>query len=74
MKILKWHIVSQQTVDQAEQYRIISSTFAQYYRWFSGWKDLDIIWECIRKNTPVDQARSMYADARGTDEYGYERN
>lgn len=43
------------------------------HRWFSGWKDLDIIWEYVlgkRVSGGISEARQDYAKARGTDEYG----
>jgi len=47
----------------------------QLYRWFSGWQDLDIIWNYIRSETyfgGIDEARKKYAKARGTNVYGGE--
>lgn len=42
-------------------------------RWFAGWRDLDIIWNYIIQDTNfggIEKARSDYARARGTNEYG----
>lgn len=40
-------------------------------RWFSGWKDLDIIWNYIFKGDGfMDHVRMDYARARNTNEYG----
>jgi hypothetical protein len=43
------------------------------YRWFVGWKDLDIIWDYVMGRTfykTIEHTRGLYAQARGTDEYG----
>lgn len=48
-------------------------TLINCHRWFSGWKDLDIIWDYIFSETyfgGIETARKKYADARGTDVYG----
>jgi len=45
------------------------------HRWFAGWKDLDIIWDYLIKDTNyggIEQARKNYASARKTDVYGRE--
>lgn len=45
----------------------------QCHRWFSGWHDLDIIWNYIMQDINfggIERARRDYATARGTDEYG----
>jgi len=46
-------------------------------RWFSGWKDLDIIWKYILDDINfggIEKAREDYAKARNTDEYGTNSN
>lgn len=43
------------------------------YRWFSGWTDLDIIWDYIYQDSytgGIREARLKYARSRNTDEYG----
>lgn len=42
------------------------------HRWFSGWKDLDVIWDYLlgKGFGGVDYTRMMYAKERKTDEYG----
>lgn len=41
------------------------------YRWFSGWKDLEVIWNFIfLGNGKINEVREEYAKLRGTDEYG----
>lgn len=45
----------------------------ELYRWFAGWKDLDIIWKYIYDDTNfggISRARADYAKARNTNEYG----
>lgn len=50
----------------------------QAYRWFSGWKDLDVLFDYLlglpleRPWGNVEYARKEYAKRRGTDEYGNE--
>jgi hypothetical protein len=45
--------------------------------WFSGWKDLNIIWALIFKGDTspfaLHEARDEYAKQRGTDVYGKQR-
>lgn len=73
MKIFKLRIVTE------AEYQELRKTFTKYhkmiecYRWFSGWKDLDIIWDYIRNDVNyggIEGARKKYAEARGTDVYG----
>ncbi len=48
-------------------------TLVQIHRWFSGWRDLDIIWDYIFAETyfgSISSCRSDYAKARGTNAYG----
>lgn len=45
----------------------------QIRRWFSGWTDLDIIWDYIIQDTNyggIEKAREDYAKARKTTVYG----
>lgn len=45
----------------------------EVHRWFSGWTDLDIIWEYLFAETyfgGISSCREKYADARKTNEYG----
>lgn len=44
----------------------------EVHRWFSGWKDLEIIWDYIYNDTfyGISRTREEYAKARNTDEYG----
>jgi hypothetical protein len=48
------------------------SSQALIYRWFAGWRDLDIIWDYIncKNQFTIEHTRRLYAEARGTDEYG----
>ena len=62
-----------------EEYRILKRSYfvsqrvVNCQRWFSGWKDLDIIWEYILSENyfgNVGSCRDKYAKARKTDAYG----
>ena len=50
----------------------IIASLAAVYRWFSGFRDLDIIWDYIygKRGGSIDSVRYEYAKARGTDVYG----
>lgn len=53
----------------------VQSRVLQCHRWFSGWKDLDLIWEYVLKGKcQVETAREDYASARGTNRYGLPLN
>jgi hypothetical protein len=44
--------------------------------WFSGWRDLKIIWDYVFTETyygGIESCRREYAKSRGTDEYGSPR-
>lgn len=56
---------------ELEKHELRHIKLSEVYRWFSGWKDLDIIWEYIFKNKKdISNCRAEYAEARGTDVYG----
>ena len=50
----------------------IIASLAAVYRWFSGFRDLDIIWDYIygKRGGSIDLLRSDYAKLRNTDVYG----
>lgn len=51
----------------------LHNRFMNVYRWFGGWKDLDIIWEYIKKENyegDIESCRKKYAAARLTDQWG----
>lgn len=46
---------------------------ATHIPWFSGWKDLEVLWDHFLRGKSfggVSKARYDYARMRGTDEYG----
>jgi hypothetical protein len=52
------------------------SRLKEVYRWFSGWKDLDVIWSYVTEDNyfgGIDSARKRYARLRGTGIYGEEK-
>ena len=56
----------------AKRDREIVESLAMVHRWFSGFRDLDIIWDYIygKRGGSIDSVRYEYAKARGTDVYG----
>ena len=50
----------------------IIASLAAVYRWFSGFRDLDIIWDYIygKRGGSIDLLPSYYAKLRNTDVYG----
>lgn len=51
----------------------IKNRLVEVHLWFSGWRDLEIIWDYVFAETyfgSIGSARSKYAEARGTDDYG----
>lgn len=66
-------IVTKKRLDYLEKLEVKVHKFWQVHRWFSGWKDLDIIWKYLIDDTNfggIERARKDYANARGTNEYG----
>lgn len=63
-----------------EEYRkamAMRQKIAQLYRWMSGWKDLDLIWEYLQSSSyygGIEYCRERYAKARGTNIYGGPRD
>ena len=58
---------------ELEKIDVKYSKIHQLYRWFSGWQDLDIIWDYIKPDTyfgGIDECRKKYAKARNTNVYG----
>jgi hypothetical protein len=73
MKLLGLRIISESHYQELEKQSIAFSTMVQCHRWFSGWRDLDIIWDYIFGNRNfggISEARRDYAKARNTDDYG----
>lgn len=64
------------TYIKAEEYwklNSIENRITESRRWFSGFKDLDVIWEYLLKNGDISDVRDRYAKLRGTDVYGYQK-
>lgn len=71
MRIGKYTIIK---TEELRKLQVRDLKLNQVIRWFSGWKDLDIIWDFIGSETyygSIDSCRSKYAKERGTDEYGH---
>lgn len=59
--------------EELESLRLQNIKMMQVHRWFAGWRDLDIIWDYITRESywgGLQQCRKDYAFARDTDEYG----
>lgn len=70
-------IIRTSTLKEYEAAYVKFSKVHELYRWFAGWSDLDIIWDYIYRDTyfgGISEARSKYAKARNTNEYGKEKN
>lgn len=66
-------VVRTSRLKELERLEVKASKFWQVHRWFSGWRDLDIIWNYLIEDTNfggIERARKDYAEARRTDEYG----
>jgi hypothetical protein len=71
MSLFGWTIIRKSELEQLESQGRIVSRLIQVHRWFSGWKDLDIIWAYLfNPQTDISPVRDDYAKARGTDCYG----
>ena len=73
MKLFNLRIISESEYKELRRSHNIQSTLVNVHRWFSGWKDLDIIWNYVFAETyfgDISMAREKYASARGTDVYG----
>ncbi len=58
--------------ESRRQKTFIADRVQECHRWFSGFKDLDIIWDFLNGKSlyGIDETRTAYARARGTDVYG----
>lgn len=73
MGIFNYRLVHKDKLKQLQRSDIKLYKVVELHRWFSGWKDLDIIWNYIFGDTNfggIQRARYDYAKARNTDEYG----
>ena len=76
MRIFGFWITTEKTYKRYCELETKHQKFWQVHRWFSGWRDLDIIWDYLIKDTNfggIERAREDYAEDRGTDEYGKPR-
>lgn len=67
-----WTLIRKEDLKEFERRYFISARASECHRWFSGWKDLDVIWDYLlyQKSFGIERARMEYARLRGTDEYG----
>ena len=68
-----WKIIRDEEYQILKRSYFVSQKVINCRRWFSGWKDLDIIWEYLLSETyfgSIDSCRDKYAKARKTDVYG----
>lgn len=73
MKIFNIHIVSNEEYIELKRRSDAFQRLVSVHRWFSGWVDLDIIWEYIFNDTyfgGISDTREKYAKARNTGVYG----
>lgn len=76
MKLFGFSIVRTERLEQLEKCERQIQSVLQVHRWFSGWRDLDIIWDYVFTDPyfgTISSCRQKYAKARGTDEYGNEK-
>ena len=68
-----WTLIRKKRLEKLEWYVIRISSLSECRRWFSGFKDLEIIWNYVmgkREAGTISNARDDYAKARETDAYG----
>lgn len=73
MRIGKYTIIK---TSELNKLQVKELKLTQLHRWFSGWKDLDIIWDYVNSEVyfgSIDTCRDKYAEERGTDVYGQAR-
>ena len=76
MKLGKLWITTQKTRDEYLRLKTKEQKFHQVRTWFSGWRDLEIVWNYIINDTNyggIERARKDFAEARGTNQYGEPR-
>lgn len=76
MNLFGWSLIRTKDLEVYKAHRIKFMKLVQCNRWFSGWRDLDIIWKYIFDDVNyggIEKAREDYAKARGTDVYGKDR-
>ena len=72
MRIFKYHIISDSEFKELQAAYFVKQRVGQCYRWFSGWKDLDVIWQYLVESSgpTIDSVREEYASLRRTNVYG----
>jgi hypothetical protein len=75
MKIFGFRIITDEEYQELRKSYNVHARVGQCYRWLSGWKDLDIIWDYLLMKDDfycggIERCRTDYAKARGTDVYG----
>jgi hypothetical protein len=72
VSLFRWTIIPKKELERLRHFEAKAARFWEVHRWFSGWKDLNIIWEYIFNDTyfgGIEEARKKYAEARDTDVY-----
>lgn len=73
-----WTLIRKSYLKELKRAEILEMKFRQVHLWFSGWTDLDIIWDYLSGKRDfrgnISDARIDYAQARGTDVYGHPKN
>jgi hypothetical protein len=73
MTLFGWTLIRKSELAEYKSSHAVRGAVIRCHRWFSGWKDLDVIWSYLLSETyfgGIEYARKQYADARGTNEYG----
>lgn len=67
-----WTLIRKDDLEELELSHRVHMRAVECHRWFSGWNDLDIIWNYLLSpmRPHIWQARDAYAQARGTTKYG----
>lgn len=68
-----WTLIRKEDLKVYERAYATHNKVVQVHRWFSGWKDLDIIWDYVLEfphHHNIEDARNKYSSARNTNEYG----
>lgn len=69
-----WTIIRKKELKRLERQDRVVRTLWNVHRWFSGWRDLDVIWDYVLNDDiyfgDISSCREKYAKERGTDVYG----
>lgn len=66
-------LIRKEEFDEYRRAYCVKDRVVQCRSWFSGWKDLDVIFDYLLKESyfgGIDSARDEYAEKRGTNRYG----